>query len=123
MTSLNQKTVQRLFMAATITLSLSSCLGPRMVNKWVAHHYQENPSEAPKKKNDQITIIPKLPGTDDKPSMTEKNVSHLLADVNVQMSLRMWQSLKKLTWHYLQDYDANITAMSKKCMDKVSAEL
>jgi len=230
MTYLNQKTFQGLFMAATITLTFTSCLGPRMVNKWVAHHYQENPSEAPKKKNDQITIVSKLPGTDDKPSTTEKNVSHLLplifywqfdyrntctlnpnlpvnnftsavanysghglkqklngnrleltieqmpqafvvddkghiiwiiyvfgweklnvqpqkqemvvsyrelnpnnevvktgkvtvSDVNAEMSLKMFQSLKKLTWRYLDEYDANITAMSKKCMDKVSADL
>jgi hypothetical protein len=47
----------------------------------------------------------------------------VVADVNAAMSLKMFQSLKKLTWRYLDDYDANITAMSKKCMDKVSADL
>jgi hypothetical protein len=39
------------------------------------------------------------------------------------VNLKAFQSIKKMTWQYLEDYDANITAMSKKLIDKLAAEL
>lgn len=35
----------------------------------------------------------------------------------------MWHSLKKMTWEYLDQHDDNITAMSRKFVDKLATEL
>ncbi len=39
------------------------------------------------------------------------------------VSLKAYQSIKKMTWRYLEDYDANIISLSKKVVDKLIAEL
>jgi hypothetical protein len=44
-------------------------------------------------------------------------------DKNQTLSLRMFQSLKKKTWQYLDQYDAAIAAMSKIAVDKLNNEL
>src|SRR5579859_644537 len=46
-----------------------------------------------------------------------------IRDNNQKLSLGMFQSMKKLTWRYLETYDANITAMSKKFADQLASEL
>jgi hypothetical protein len=219
-----------LFVSAILLFSLSACLGPQKINKWVARHYQDEPSDAPKRKNEQITVSSKLPDMGVHLSETEKNTSHVLplifywqydykntctlnpqlpvnnftaavnayaghglkqklkdnrleltveqiphvfaiddkghiiwviyafgwdyltiqpatsnlvvsyrvlsagnaeikhgtitiADIDKGMSLKMLQSLKKMTWQYLQQYDANITVMSKKVIDQLVSEL
>ena len=60
-----------------ITALLTSCIGPKKINNWVARQYDEVPT-APKKKSDYITITSNLASTDDKISTTEKNTSHVL---------------------------------------------
>lgn len=198
-----------------------------MVNRWVAEHYQEGVPEPAKKKNEAISVVSKLPVTDDKLSTTKKDISHVLPliiywhfnyknictlnprlpvsnftgavttysgrglrqklngnhleltieqipnvmilgdegwaillfgvesltvgpevrdmvvsyrvlntsneevkkgtitirDYNQRLSLGMFQSMKKLTWRYLETYDANITAMSRKFVDQLTSEL
>jgi hypothetical protein len=39
------------------------------------------------------------------------------------LSLKMYQSLKKRTWQYLEQYDASISSMGKMVVDKIAAEL
>jgi hypothetical protein len=46
-----------------------------------------------------------------------------IRDNNQKLSLSMFQSMKKLTWRYLETYDANITAMSKRFVDQLASEL
>ena len=223
MIGINRKVIVGLF----ILSSFASCLNPRMVNRWVAEHYQEGMPEPAKKKNEAISISSKLPVTDDKLSTTKKDISHVvpliiywhfnyknictlnprlpvnnftsavttysgralkqklngnhveltidqmpnvmilgdegwmillfgvesltvgpevrdmvvsyrllnanneevkkgtitIRDVNQKLSLGMFQSMKKLTWRYLEAYDANITAMSRKFVDQLAGEL
>jgi len=64
--------------AALLAFTLGGCLGPRMVNKWVAHHYQPDAIEPSKRKNEQIIIASKLPESGPHPSETEKKWSHVL---------------------------------------------
>jgi hypothetical protein len=215
-----------------VASSLTSCLGPHKINKWVARHYQdEAPTEPAKRKNEQITVTSKLPSMGQALSETEKNTSHFLplvfywqydykntctlnpemaiknftatvttyagrglkqklnggyleltveqiprvfavddkghlvwviiyafgwdiltvqpglndlvvsyrlldgsnqelkkgtiniADNDKGLSLKMFQSLRKMTWKYLSQYDDNLTAMSKKFVDKLVSEL
>lgn len=40
-----------------------------------------------------------------------------------QKDLKLFRSLKKTTWQYLDDYTTSITSMSKKAVDKLVAEL
>jgi hypothetical protein len=46
-----------------------------------------------------------------------------IADSLKPVTLKMMQSLKKRTWQFLDDYEVNITAMSKLAIDKLIAEL
>lgn len=46
-----------------------------------------------------------------------------VADPNQKKPLRMFHSLKKTTWQYLEQYDANIASMSKELVNKIAAEL
>jgi hypothetical protein len=224
MIGIDRKVIPGLF----ILCSLASCLNPRMVNRWVAEHYQEGVPPPAKKKNETIGISSKLAVTDDKLSSTKKDVSHVLpliiyiqfdyknictlnpqlpvsnftsavtsysgaklkqklngghleltiermpnvmilddkgkmflltigvewlsvspqiqdmvvsyrllsaaneeikkGTITIQdndhgLSLGMFQSMKKLTWRYLDQYDANITAMSRKFVDRLITEL
>jgi hypothetical protein len=223
MIGINRKVLSGLFMLS----SFASCLNPRMVNGWVAQHYQEGVPGPAKKKNEAISISSKLPVTDDKLSTTKKDISHVLPliiywhfnyknictlnpqlpvnnfttavttwsgrglkqklngnhleltieqmpnvmilgdegwaillfgvesmtvgpeirdmvvsyrllntnneeikkgtitirDNNQRLSLGMFQSMKKLTLRYLEVYDANITAMSRKFVDQLAGEL
>ena len=207
--------------------TLTSCLNPHMVNRWVAHHYTPDALEPPRQKNNQIVITSKLPETGPQPSTTEKKWSHVvpaivywhidyqnictlnpqiavnrfttaistyggklkgklngghleltiqqmptvflvddrgymifpiysvewlsiqpaitalvvsyrlldannaevktgsisIADPETAVGLKMYHSLKKLTWEYLDQHDDNITAMSRKVVDKLVIEL
>ncbi len=64
--------------AAIFICALTSCLGPRKIDKWVAKHYQDQPIDAPKHKSEQITFISKLPSMGALPSQTEKSRSYML---------------------------------------------
>lgn len=44
-------------------------------------------------------------------------------DINKVIPLHMFQSLKKKTWRYLEDYDTNIAAMTRTVIDKLVEEL
>lgn len=208
--------------------AFTSCLNPRMVNRWVATHYNGQVPPPAEKKNESITVVSTLPVIDEKLSSTKKDVSHLLPlivyiqydyknictlnpqipvgnftstvrtysgkglkqklngnhleltieqmpnvmvvddkgkmylllvglewlsvvpkpqdmvvsyrllnpaneeirkgvitirDKNQGLSLGMFQSLKKLSWRYLDQYDANITSMSRNFVDRLTAEL
>jgi hypothetical protein len=46
-----------------------------------------------------------------------------IRDYDQKLSLGMFQSMKKLTWRYLEAYDVNITAMSRKFVDQLAIEL
>jgi hypothetical protein len=46
-----------------------------------------------------------------------------IGDPDKAVGLKMFHSLKKMTWEYLDRYDENITAMSKRFVDKLAAEL
>ncbi len=52
-----------------------------------------------------------------------KTGSISIADPEVAVGLKMWHSLKKMTWEYLDQHDDNVTAMSRKFVDKLVAEL
>jgi hypothetical protein len=68
-----------LAIATLFAIPLTSCLGPHKINKWVDRHYQEEaPPEPARRKNEQITVISKIPDMGLPLSKTEKNTSHLL---------------------------------------------
>jgi hypothetical protein len=46
-----------------------------------------------------------------------------VVDPNKTKRLKWFHSLKKTTWQYLQQYDANIVSMSKELVNKLTAEL
>lgn len=46
-----------------------------------------------------------------------------IPNMDKTMGLKMFESLKKRTWKYLDQYDENITVMSKLCVDKVMTEI
>ncbi|PWT71305.1 MAG: hypothetical protein C5B59_18345 [Bacteroidetes bacterium] len=46
-----------------------------------------------------------------------------ISDANKQIPVQMFQSVKKKTWEYLDQYDATITSMSKHFMDQLLTEL
>ncbi|MBS1600680.1 MAG: hypothetical protein JST75_20830 [Bacteroidetes bacterium] len=46
-----------------------------------------------------------------------------IPDSDKMLTLKMFQSLKKKTFIYLEQYDANITLMSKRFVEKMTAEL
>ena len=226
MTSLSFSTITIL----AISLSLSGCLGPKKIDKWVATQYGQSVPEPVKKKTDYISVAsPLVPGSnyisttenktskmlplvfywqfnydntctlnpqipvnnftntvltynskqlkqklngrrielsvdkipnvfslDDKghvvwiiyavtweyisiqPKVNEMVVSYkIIGNDNTEtktgvitiqntdkgVSLKAFQSIKKMTWQYLEDYDASITAMTKKVVDKLAAEL
>lgn len=48
--------LRKVILGLFILLSFASCLNPRMVNKWVAKHYQEGVPEPARKKNEVISI-------------------------------------------------------------------
>jgi len=209
---------------------LTSCLGPKKIDKWVAKQYEGSFPTKPQKKSDIITVKSNLSFAGDHISATEKNTGHLLpllfywqwdhkntctlnpqiavnnftktvltyankglkqklqgqrielaidkvpntfaiddkghiiwliyafewhvvsvqpenkdmvvsyrvfstdnteikkgvitvADTNKKLFLKMYQSLKKRTWQYLDQYDASITSMSKQVIDKLVTEL
>jgi hypothetical protein len=52
-----------------------------------------------------------------------KNGELILSAFEKPIDLKMFQSLKKKTWAYLDQYDAEIAIMTKKLMDKLAAEL
>lgn len=52
-----------------------------------------------------------------------KNGDIRVEDKNQPLHLKMFQSLKKKTWQYLDQYDASIDAMSKIAVDKLNKEL
>ena len=207
--------------------TLSGCLNPHMINRWVAHHYSPDAIEPARQKSNQILITSKLPDMGLQPSTTEKKWSHVIpaivywhidyqnfcslnpqiavnrftavistyggklkgklngghleltiqqmptvflvddrgymifpiysvewlsiqptitnlvvsyrlldgnnaevktgnisiADPETTVGLKMWHSLKKMTWEYLDQHDGNITAMSRKFVDMLAAEL
>ena len=43
--------------------------------------------------------------------------------VSTGVTLGMFQSLKRKTWQYLEQYDESITSMNKIVVDKIAAEL
>jgi hypothetical protein len=52
-----------------------------------------------------------------------KTGSISIADPEAAVGLKMWHSLKKMTWEYLDQHDDNVTAMSRKFVDKLLTEL
>jgi hypothetical protein len=46
-----------------------------------------------------------------------------IGDPDKAVGLKMFHSLKKMTWEYLDHYDGNITSMSRRFIDKLAAEL
>ena len=58
--------------------SLSSCLGPAKINKWVARHYDAPAVQPSKKKIDFITVTSTVPVTGTWISQTQKQTSHLV---------------------------------------------
>jgi hypothetical protein len=46
-----------------------------------------------------------------------------IVDPNRKKPLKWFHSLKKTTWQYLEQYDANTTVMSKELVSKLTAEL
>jgi hypothetical protein len=46
-----------------------------------------------------------------------------IGDPDKAVGLKMFHSLKKMTWEYLDHYDENITAMSRRLIDRLAAEL
>jgi hypothetical protein len=52
-----------------------------------------------------------------------KTGSISVPDPETAIGLKMWHSLKKMTWDYLDQHDDNITAMSRKFVDKLVSEL
>lgn len=46
-----------------------------------------------------------------------------VVDPNKTKRLKWFHSLKKTTWQYLEQYDANIVSMSKELVNKLTAEL
>ncbi len=67
----------RVAAVALLACTLGSCLGPHMINKWVAHHYDPDAVGPAKRKNEQIIITSKMPDAGLLPSTTEKT-SHVL---------------------------------------------
>jgi len=59
-------------------LSVSSCLGPHKVSKWVAQHYSEEPPLSQRKKTESIVVSSALPEMGVKLSQTQKNTRDLL---------------------------------------------
>jgi hypothetical protein len=213
---------------AFFAITLGGCLGPNMVNKWVAHHYPGDVVQPAKRKSETIVVASKLPEMGLHPSETEKKWAHVLPlilywhfdyrntctlnpqipvngvistfstyggsrlrsklnggrleltieqmphvfllddkgwlvfpgfgaetlsiqptiidmvvsyrlfdknnkevktgtvsveDTDKAVSLKMFGSLKKMTWAYLDRYDEMVTIMSKRLVDKLAAEL
>ncbi len=52
-----------------------------------------------------------------------KSGSITVEDKNQTLRLKMFQSLKKKTWQYLEQYDAAINTMSKAFVDQLNKEL
>jgi len=46
-----------------------------------------------------------------------------VADRNKPINVKVFHSVKKTYWSYLDQYNANIQAMSKEAVDKLIAEL
>jgi hypothetical protein len=54
---------------------------------------------------------------------TPKTGTIIITDKDKGIALKMFQSLRKKTGQYLENYDANITVMSKAVVDKLLTEL
>jgi hypothetical protein len=71
------------------------------------------------------------PGTDDlvlsyrilQGSDEVKTGTISIPDANRRVQLKMFQSLRKMTYNYLDQFNENITAMSKKAVDQLISEL
>ncbi len=46
-----------------------------------------------------------------------------VADPSKSIRQKIFQSVKKMTWNYLEDYDTNVKAMSKEIIDKIIPEI
>jgi hypothetical protein len=216
-------------LAGLLVCTLTSCLTPHKLNKWVAAHYTDGVPAPPKTKNDRITVTSKFTDMSSHVSEADKNWSHIvplifywhfdykntctlnpeipvtsfkntinsyggrlrqklnggslelsidempnvfavddkgfviwviyafgvdyisvqpqirdltvsyrllnanneevkkgsvtIKDINTQINLKMFHSTKKMTWDYLEQYDANITSMSKRFVDRLAGEL
>lgn len=69
---------RELLVLITFTVSVSSCLGPKRINKWVASHYGANINSLPKIKNDYLSITSDLITTDEQPSSGTKQTRGFL---------------------------------------------
>lgn len=72
--------MKSLLFISFLILTLTSCLGPRKINKWVAKHYNEiEPTPAPKKNAvPYISVTSPLLAADGPISVTEKKTTDLL---------------------------------------------
>jgi len=62
-----------------LTFAFTSCIGPHKIDKWVARHYQDEPIDPPRHKNEQIDFVSKPDKPDgDVPSVTEPIRRHML---------------------------------------------
>jgi hypothetical protein len=224
---LSRHLLPAILFTSTLTSTLTSCLNPHMINRWVAHHYTPDAIEPAKTKSNSIVITSKLPDMGPQLSTTEKKWTHVIpaivywhfdyqntcslnpqisvnrftaaittyggklkgklngghleltieqmptvflvddrgymifplygvewlsiqptladlvvsyrlldgnnaevktgsisiADPETAVGLKMWHSLKKMTWEYLDQHDDNVTAMSRKFVDKLMSEL
>lgn len=67
-----------ILLAALLSGLFSSCLGPNMINRWVAKEYGGTPPTPVKKKSDFISVTSTIPEMPNRISVTEKNTSKLL---------------------------------------------
>ncbi len=72
--------MKSLLFISFLILTLTSCLGPKKINKWVAKHYNETePTQAPKKNSiTYISVTSPLLSADGPISVTEKKTTDLL---------------------------------------------
>jgi hypothetical protein len=89
---MNQKLYSTLFILTSVVV-LTGCLGPRIVNKWVAHQYDEVPSPA-KNLNDYMTVKSLLTKEGNAVSTTERSRAKVLPLL--------------LYWHWYYKNESNI---------------
>lgn len=61
-----------------LSVFLTSCLGPRKIDKWVSKQYNETLPAATKKKSDYISITTTVPAAGNQLSSTKKKTSNFL---------------------------------------------
>jgi hypothetical protein len=73
----NMNLIRTTLLVFSVIILMTSCLGPKKIDRWVAEKYVEPPVPI-KKKHDQIVILSSLPSFGSKFSTTEKKTSNML---------------------------------------------